>query len=295
MLGTERTVHIGEERVSVIDYGGSGVDVLLVHSPGYCAPAWDFVAKALGGRVHAYAVDLPGHGHSGGDLVGAAETRGLIAEVAAALELDRPVLVGVDFAGYYVLAIAAERPSLPRAVVSVGGFALRDRAASQDVLDFAGSQEMASDMRSRFHFGVQGSEQSKRDELVDDLVARGGRDWLLVDLEQSGLRIEVQWSLRELPDGSWLHLPRPSSVQAGYRVSPDDPFFPEPGLFDKVEAPTWLVISLGGQDDDLVDSGRRVSQAHDNVTFVKIDGGFSPHYKAFDVLADLVLEAAETP
>ena len=294
MVVTEHVLDVGGSSICVLDYGGSGVDVLLVHSPGYCAPAWDEVARALGGRVHAYAVDLPGHGHSTGDLVDAARTRSLLAQIVEALELDRPVLVGVDFAGYYVLAVAAERPALARSVVTLGAFALRDREASQAVLDFATSEGMADDMRTRFLFGLTGTGAQSRAALVDDLVGRGPGDWLISDIV-GGLRHEVEWSLRDLPDGSWVHLPRPSTVQAGYRVAGDDPYFPDLGLFERITMPIWQVISVGGQDDDMFDAGRCVGEQYPHVTFVKIEGGFAPHYKAPDDVAGLIVEAAATP
>ncbi|MDO5697227.1 MAG: alpha/beta hydrolase [Dermatophilus congolensis] len=294
MLGTERALEIDGRHISVLDYGGNGVDVLLVHTPGYCAPSWDVVARELGGRVHAYAMDLPGHGHSLGDIADASDMRCLVVKVAEALGLDRPVLVGVDFAGYYVLAIAAERPDLPRAVVSVGGFALRDRESSQGVLEFAGSEGMADDMRTRFHFGVTGNDPVARESVIDDLVARAHDDWLISDMEE-GMRNEVEWSIRDLPDGSWIHLPKPSTVQAGYKVDPADPFFPESGLFASITVPTWQVISMGGQDDDLFDAARVVSQANPQVTFASIEGGFGPHYKAPAAMAELIVEAAQTP
>ncbi|MEP7160886.1 MAG: alpha/beta hydrolase [Dermatophilaceae bacterium] len=294
MFSTAHTLELGGAKLNVIDYGGTGPDILLVHSPGYCAPAWDFVARELDGRAHAWALDLPGHGHSGGDLVDAASTRQLIADVAAALGLTRPVLAGLDFSGYYVLAVAAEHPSMARAVVSQGGFAVRERALSSDMLDLAVSSAMTEELRGRFLFGVTGSGTADREELVDQFASRSARDWLLTDIEP-GLRHEIEWSMKDLPDGTWIHLPRPETVQAGFRVTEEDPFFPEPGLFEKVKVPTWLLLAQGGPDDDLFDAARRIGRSHEHVTFVGIDGGFGAHYQAAARWAEVLLTAAETP
>ena len=64
MIIREHEVPYGLGTVVVRDYGGDGPDVLLVHAPGFCAAAWDNVAESLKGDVHAYAIDLPGHGRS---------------------------------------------------------------------------------------------------------------------------------------------------------------------------------------------------------------------------------------
>ena len=101
--------------------------------------------------------------------------------------------------------------------------------------------------------------------------------------------------MRDLPDGRWVHLPKPGTVQAGYRVAEDDSYFPDLALFEHVTVPIWQVISVGGQDDDLFDAGRRVAQQYPHVRFVKVEGGFAPHYKVPDDVADLILEAAATP
>lgn len=294
MIGTPRTLDIGGTSISVIDYGGVGTEVLLVHSPGYCAPAWESVAKALDGRVRAWALDLPGHGHSEGLLTGAAGARAVIADVAQRLELDRPVLAGLDLAGYYVMAVAAEHPSLARSVVSVGASVVRERPQTEELLAFATSEAVGDGLVDRFYFGTTGRGEATRAAMVDDLVARAAQDWLLSDIEP-GLRTEVEWSMRDLPDGSWLHLPRAESAQGGYAVAADDPYFPDTSLYGRVPVPTWLVLSRGSMDDEIIEEAKQLARDHAPLTCVGIFGGLGPHYQTPRELADVILTAAAVP
>lgn len=81
--------------VTVRDYGGKGRAVLLVHSLGCCSVAWDGVVEALAGQVHAYALDLPGHGASTVPVRRRDDARSSVVTVARSLELEAPLLVGV--------------------------------------------------------------------------------------------------------------------------------------------------------------------------------------------------------
>ncbi len=291
MIGTPRTLDLGGTSLSLIDYGGSGTDVLLVHSPGYCAPAWESVVKVLDGRVRAWSLDLPGHGHSEGTLTRAAEARAVIAAVAERLGLYRPVLAGLELAGYYAMAVAAEHPSLARAVVSVGASVVRERGQTEELLAFAATPQITEGLTERFYFGRTGSGAAERVALVESLVARAAEDWLLSDIEP-GLRTEVEWSMRDLPDGTWLHLPRPESAQGGYKVAPDDPYYPDTGLYGRLPVPTWLVLSRGGMDDEIIEEAKQLARDHEMLTCVGIFGGLGPHYQAPDGLADVILTAA---
>lgn len=294
MIGTPRALDIGGTSISVIDYGGSGTDVLLVHSPGYCAPAWESVAKVLDGRVRAWSLDLPGHGHSEGTLTGAAEARAVIAEVARRLELDRPVLAGLELAGYYAMAVAAEHPALARAVVSVGASLIRERGQTEDLLAFAASADVGAGLTERFYFGTTGRGAADRAALVDSLVDKATQDWLLSDIEP-GLRTEVEWSMRDLPDGSWIHLPRVESAQGGYEVAPDDPYYPDVTLYGRVPVPTWVVLSRGSTDDEVIEESKQLARDHEHLTCVGIIGGLGPHYQTPEGLADVILTAAAVP
>jgi pimeloyl-ACP methyl ester carboxylesterase len=102
-----------------------GQSILLVHGLASSARTWDLLAPRLAPRFRVVALDQRGHGESakpedGYDLATAvADVRG----VAAALGLDRPVLVGHSWGGNVVLQCAVDHPEgLSRLVLLDGGF-----------------------------------------------------------------------------------------------------------------------------------------------------------------------------
>ena len=51
--------------VAVHDHGGTGIPAVFVHGTGLCSRMWDPVIERLPpGLLHAYGVDLRGHGAS---------------------------------------------------------------------------------------------------------------------------------------------------------------------------------------------------------------------------------------
>lgn len=63
---TQRTITTGGAEVNLVDFGGSESPALLfVHGAFGHARVWDFVVAALPPSRRAFAIDLPGHGHSG--------------------------------------------------------------------------------------------------------------------------------------------------------------------------------------------------------------------------------------
>lgn len=107
--------------------GATGeVDVLLVHGLASNARLWDDVAEGLadhGHRVVAY--DQRGHGQSDRAADGFPwdGVVGDLCDVVAALDLDRPVVVGQSWGGNVVLQAAADAADVVRAVMTVdGGF-----------------------------------------------------------------------------------------------------------------------------------------------------------------------------
>ena len=96
MSEQERRVVVPGGELAVFDHGGSGPDVLLVHSVCHSSPVWDDVIAALGGQARLVTVDLRGHGHSTAPAGDVDEIPADLVRVVEALELRRPVLVGHD-------------------------------------------------------------------------------------------------------------------------------------------------------------------------------------------------------
>ncbi|MBI2964517.1 MAG: alpha/beta hydrolase [Deltaproteobacteria bacterium] len=110
-------------RLHVVDHGGGGPPVVLLHGGSAHARWWDFVVPHLG-AVHAYALDLRGHGDSGWVKDGAYRIADYASDVACLVErlrLERPALVGHSLGAFVALRYAVDHPQAPSALVMVDG------------------------------------------------------------------------------------------------------------------------------------------------------------------------------
>ena len=107
-------------RLRVLDFGGEGPPILILHGLAGRASEWSEVASELSRRHHVVALDLRGHGGSDKpaelsrqafavDAVGVLET----------LELGPVCLLGQSFGGDIALTVAATRPDLLSALVVI--------------------------------------------------------------------------------------------------------------------------------------------------------------------------------
>lgn len=116
-------VLVGSRRLRVVEWGeASRPALLLLHGIRDHARSWDWVAAALADRFRIVAPDLRGHGDS--DWVDpAAYTLAAfvldVADVVAALRLDRFVLVGHSFGGVVGLRYAAAFPDRVSALCGI--------------------------------------------------------------------------------------------------------------------------------------------------------------------------------
>jgi pimeloyl-ACP methyl ester carboxylesterase len=134
-----RTVDVGDARLGVRSWPGSGRPVLAVHGLASNARLWDETAAALSAAGHpVVAVDLRGHGSSARvpdtDLDPTSQAVRDLAAVCRSLGWDSPVVAGQSWGGNVVLQLAAEHPDLVHglALVDGGWLVLADRWASLD-------------------------------------------------------------------------------------------------------------------------------------------------------------------
>ncbi|MGA6156984.1 alpha/beta fold hydrolase [Stenotrophomonas sp. NPDC087984] len=110
---TSRWVRSGATRLHVLDYGGTGVPLLVL--PGITSPAitMDFVVRELTDLVRPVVVDVRGRGLSdGGGDYGLEEYAEDTEAVVMRLGLDRPVLFGHSM-GARIAAVTAVRNKVP--------------------------------------------------------------------------------------------------------------------------------------------------------------------------------------
>lgn len=99
--------------LNLVDFGGDGVPVLFIHGSFAHARAWDPVVAALPAGLHAFALDLPGHGdsaHAGDEARYAFDA--LVGDVGVAVQAmpASPVLVGHSIGAAIAMCYATSHP-----------------------------------------------------------------------------------------------------------------------------------------------------------------------------------------
>jgi pimeloyl-ACP methyl ester carboxylesterase len=106
--------------LSALVWGDGPPEIAFLHGGAQNAHTWDTVALALDRPL--VAIDLPGHGHSGGRLDVGISPPDYARDVAVAIrELapDARMVVGMSLGGLTSLALAAQEPELVRKLVLV--------------------------------------------------------------------------------------------------------------------------------------------------------------------------------
>ena len=286
---TEHQIPYGTGVLNVRDYGGQGPSVVFVHAAGFCALAWDQVAEALGGRVRAVALDLPGHGASTAPMRTAADAWRSIVAVTEALELTHPLLVGLSQGSHACLAATLTRPEMFAGVVTFGGACVRSVENAEDEIAFYTSHAFADLLQQRFFFGVRGETRREADTLVDHIVVRLAKDWRVIGFK--GLREEILYSLRPHPEGGWVNLPVPATILTMISFSPDDRFYPAETLYRRLTVPVLIVQLADGLDREHAGRERTLAVENDLVSVRGLDAGEYPHYTRHHEVAGIVLDA----
>ncbi|RKT52188.1 alpha/beta fold hydrolase [Saccharothrix australiensis] len=105
--------------MSVVEFGGSGPGILLLHGLMSRATTWWTVARWLKPYGRVVAADARGHGRN--PRRGPFRTEDFVADAAALIErldLAPVVVIGHSMGGLHAWALAATRPDLVRAVVA---------------------------------------------------------------------------------------------------------------------------------------------------------------------------------
>ena len=115
------TIHIGGESIYYAARGDGGAPIVLIHGAGSNHLVWNSQLAALAGTTRAYALDLPGHGRSGGG--GRSASRGyadLVCSFLDALSLDRAIIAGHSMGGTIAQTLGLENPDRVLGLVLAG-------------------------------------------------------------------------------------------------------------------------------------------------------------------------------
>lgn len=266
--------------LGVMDFGGTGPAVLLVHSPGHSAATWVLLAPLLAERHRVVALDLRGHGRSIAPSLPADGGWVDLATVIEELDLGPTVVVGHDHGAFLAGHVAIERPELVRAVVTLDGNAVLDADQALEQFQLAVDPSLAEMMVERFNLGRIARTPAEREALVDTAVSRYGDDWLLADAQPTALLAEVERSLLALPDGTWLHTPKIEDLLAYYRFDTHSSIWPQPRLYELVRQPVLVVHCREGGAADHYDLLVQILERHDHVRLRVMECGHMPHQSA---------------
>ena len=225
-MSIRNQTHVNGLDLHYIDHGGEAeVSAVALHGFALNCHSFDEVAPALSDRLHWYALDQRGHGHSDraaelGDYSRdhmADDIRGFI-EAAA---LDRPVVLGHSMGGMNAMTFAAAHPDQLRALVliDVGPGVSVDGA--QQVRQF-----------------VQGPYE------LDSLEA-----WVEMTHQyypfrsKEGIRKRLEVSLRETPEGKMAKMFDERFRQADFRGVADA----RSGIWETARALTVPTLLLHGE------------------------------------------------
>ncbi|QWF81467.1 alpha/beta fold hydrolase [Amycolatopsis sp. CA-230715] len=180
-------------RAGVVDFGGEGPPILLLHGLMGRATTWWSTARWLAGYGHVVGLDAAGHGRGSTD--GPWHTERFVEDAAELLrELDEgpAIVIGHSMGGLHGWVLAATHPDLVRAVV-VEDMAPDQRGRTVD--DWRGYfDSWPVPFRSLAH--VRDFFGSTGDYFIECVVERDDGYYLLADLENL-YEIAAEWGRRD--------------------------------------------------------------------------------------------------
>lgn len=274
----------------VIDFGGQGPDVLLVHHLGLGPLEWTRTIDALGGRVRAVAPALRGHMASTVPAVPSTVASADLHLVAQEFGLTRPVLVLAGWiAAVMGLSAAVQRPEAFSAVVTINGTIAPTRAQAQEEIEVVRSPQMLAYFRDRFRLDSVVPTSAEIEELAEAKVAAIMADWM-VDA-QDEVRAEVDAGLRRV-EGGWTTSPSSQSIMTFYDLDADDPCFPTRDLYAQLQVPLDVVHGTESWDYRSEWLEYEIGRDDPPIRVTELDSGQFPMYSHPNEIARLILRSA---
>lgn len=247
MSKQERRVEVSGGDVAVVDYGGTGPDVVLVHSVAHCSAVWDDVAAVLTPDAHVIAVDLPGHGQSSAPASGFTQITTDLLTVAEALGLGRPVLVGHDVSGGFAAAAAATAPDRVGALVLLDSPTLQPQTAVRDMAQMVGSNEVIDLLTQRFGLGHTGPDAASMEAFIARHSTHNSLDLLAAAPDETTMRALLQRAIVAADDGSWVFQPLPETMRALTRDTHQPTIHPGHELLTQLQTPICAIVLTEGR------------------------------------------------
>ncbi|HLP98909.1 MAG TPA: alpha/beta hydrolase [Sideroxyarcus sp.] len=268
---------------AVRDFGGNGPDLLFVHGTGHNLEVWNPLASCLTGEFRMATFDMRGHGQTPAQSSDPEQYWRDIAEVASALGLNRPLLIGHSTGGYAVSAHAANGGDCS-GIVILDGFVLDGRKTPEETKDWYLPREQLWDL---FRYGWVAS-PDEVDRYVAEVCRKAPGDWL-----NSGVDVAL---VEAFTRRSFLHrngtcLRRPTMEEIAMVSVPDpaQPIYPALDLYERISVPAGFVLASNGLYGNREADIAAVVAARANRRFLKLDCGHNVHMQKVAEVADFVL------
>lgn len=86
--------------------------MVLLHGLTFDRTAWMPIVERLGNDIRTVAIDLPGHGETGGSGGSLWDVAALVHDIVAELGIERPIIVGHSISGVIASIYGASYPAL---------------------------------------------------------------------------------------------------------------------------------------------------------------------------------------
>ena len=116
-----RTVSVSGVRIAYVAAGAGAPTVCFVHGTGGSGQVWMHQLEGLADLGHIVALDLPGHGRSGGNIPkGIDDAAAVVADFLDALGIARVVIGGHSMGGAIAQQLALSYPERVAGVILIG-------------------------------------------------------------------------------------------------------------------------------------------------------------------------------
>lgn len=265
--------------VGVLDWGGSGEPLVLLHPNGFCAGLYEPLARGLESRARVLALDLPGHGASTDPPTVAdysfSAMAATVLEVLDRMGIDRAAVVGGSLGG--AVAILADRTQPGRWTRAL---LAEPVAFPGDVLSAAPGEEnpMAATARRRR------SVFADRAAMITSLSTRDP----LSQLAPEAMEAYALWGTVEGPDG--LRLACDPEVEARvFEVSSTHDG--APGAWEHLRDMSCATTIVAGRSTFLPDVFAQQAERV-GTPLVLVDGGHFVLHEQTDRGVELIVEYA---
>jgi pimeloyl-ACP methyl ester carboxylesterase len=202
-------------KLEVLDWGGSGREIVLLAGLGNTAHVFDDFALKLTGTYHVYGITRRGFGNSSSPRAtpknySADRLGDDVLAVIRSLGLKRPVLVGHSIAGEELSDIGTRHPEMVAALVyldSAYSYAFYDPSRGDLTLD-------SIELRDKLDELIPGRETTDRKRVYEDLL-------VMLPRFENELRIHQQ-EIRDVPEPLASATPKvEEAIDAGERKFAD--------------------------------------------------------------------------